>query len=147
MKSGIFIWAPPPGAAEAAVEELRKARIKCQDSTHVFVVPRLLGPEWKKQVHKACDFVFEVPPGHPCWPRDMYEPLIIGVCLPFIRSDPWQLKGTPKVFALVRKLRRVFKESEVDGGDILCKFLLEFERIRTMPADVVRQVLHFEPKC
>ena len=146
-KSGIFIWAPPPGAAEAAVEELRKARIKRQNSTHVFMVPRLLGPEWKKQVHKACDFVIEIPPGHPCWPCVMYEPLIVGICLPFIRSDPWQLKGTPKVFALVRKLRRVFKDAEMDGGDILRKFLLEFERIRTMPADVVRQVLHFESGC
>ena len=54
------------------------------------------------------------------------------------------IKGTPKVFALVRKLRRVFKDSEMDGGDILRKFLLEFERICTMLADVVRQVLHFE---
>jgi len=141
VKPGIFIWTPPPGAAEAAIEELRKARIKRQDSTHLFVVPRLLAPEWRKQVHKACDLVLEIPPGHPCWPCDMYEPLIIGVCLPFIHSDPWQLKGTPKVLALVRKLRRVFKEAEVDGGDILRQFLLECKRIRTMPPDVVRKML------
>jgi hypothetical protein len=147
VQSGIFIWAPPPGAAEAAIEELRKARIKRQNSTHMFVVPRLLGTEWKKQVHKACDFVMEIPPGHPCWPCAMFEPLIVGVCLPFILSDPWQLKGTPKVFALVRKLRRVFKDPEMDGGNILRKFLLEFERIRSMPADVVRKMLHFESGC
>jgi hypothetical protein len=28
IKSGKFIWAPPPGAADIAVEELRKALIK-----------------------------------------------------------------------------------------------------------------------
>jgi hypothetical protein len=43
---GTFVWAPPPAAAAVALEELRKARIKRQDSMHILVVPRLLMPEW-----------------------------------------------------------------------------------------------------
>jgi hypothetical protein len=45
-KKGTFIWNPPPAAASVAIEELRKARIKRQDSMHVFVCPRLMKPEW-----------------------------------------------------------------------------------------------------
>jgi hypothetical protein len=74
----------------------------------------------------------------------MFEPLILGVCFPFIRSSPWQLKGTPKMFSVERKLRRLFKEAEVDGRNFLCKLLLECERLRTLPKDVVRAVLHFK---
>jgi hypothetical protein len=57
VKHGVFFWSPPPRAAEAAIEKLRKARIKHQDSFHVFMVPRLIGLEWHKQVHKASDFM------------------------------------------------------------------------------------------
>jgi hypothetical protein len=37
IKPGKFVWAPPPGAADAEVEELRKALIKRRNSTHVFL--------------------------------------------------------------------------------------------------------------
>ena len=40
LKKGTFVWAPPPAAADVAIEELRQARIKRQDSTHVFICPR-----------------------------------------------------------------------------------------------------------
>jgi hypothetical protein len=46
FKPGKFIRAPPPAAADVALEELHKARIKRQDSMHVFVCPHLLKPEW-----------------------------------------------------------------------------------------------------
>jgi hypothetical protein len=55
---GTFVWAPPPAAASGALEELRKARIKRQDSMHIFVVPRLFTTEWLKQIIKAADIVF-----------------------------------------------------------------------------------------
>ncbi len=46
-KPGKFVWAPPPpAAAGVAVEELRKARHKRQDSTHIFYTPRLMNPLW-----------------------------------------------------------------------------------------------------
>jgi hypothetical protein len=46
FKAGRFSWAPPPVAADVAIEELRKACIKRQHSFHVFIVPRLMKPEW-----------------------------------------------------------------------------------------------------
>jgi len=44
IKSATFVWSPPPAATDVALEELRKARMKQQESTHVFLVPRLLTP-------------------------------------------------------------------------------------------------------
>jgi hypothetical protein len=62
-RSGTYIWTPPPGAAEIALEEMRKAIIKRQASTHIFIVPRLLSMEWRKQLHKAADLVVSLPAG------------------------------------------------------------------------------------
>jgi hypothetical protein len=36
-----------------ALEELRKARIKRQDSMHIFVMPRLFTTKWLNQIFKA----------------------------------------------------------------------------------------------
>ena len=44
-RAEVFLWAPPPGAADVCLEELRKARLKRHSSTHIFVCPPLLTSE------------------------------------------------------------------------------------------------------
>jgi hypothetical protein len=144
IKAGKFIWAPPPGAALPALEELRKARIKRQKSTHVFVCPRLMTPLWQKQLHKAADIVIVVPIGHSAWPANMFEPLLVGIVFPFIRCDPWQLRGTPKLYAVAGELSALWKTEGMDGRDILRKLCDQCWRARTMPQDVVRRMLYFK---
>jgi hypothetical protein len=39
LRAGTYLWHPPPAAARFALEELRRSRLKRQDSTHVFVCP------------------------------------------------------------------------------------------------------------
>jgi hypothetical protein len=70
VKPGIFVWTPTPGAAMIAVEELRKSVLKRQTSTHIFLCPRLLTTEWRKQLKKTCDLVLFLPPGRDSkgWP-------------------------------------------------------------------------------
>jgi hypothetical protein len=143
---GRFVWAPPPAAADVALEELRKARIKRQDYTHFFIVPRFLTPEWLKQLWKTADIIIRIPPGTPGWPAAMFEPLTLGIVFPFLKNRPWQLKGTPKMFYLARQVQRMFKEEKLDPGDFLHKLLVECGRFRTMPHDVVRRMLFFRPK-
>jgi hypothetical protein len=146
IKTGTFIWDPPPAAALVAIEELKKARIKRQASMHVFVCPRLMKPEWFRQPYEASDIVLDVRVGTACWPLSMFEPLIIGIVLPFIKSPPWQLRSTPKMLKLGRELRHVWAGEEMDARDLLRQLLLDYQRIRTMPPDVVRQVLFFESR-
>ena len=143
VKSGSYIWAPPPACADVALEQLRVARIKRQSSIHVFVCPRLFSLAWLKQMIKACDFYFEGPVGTTFWPDSMHEPLTIGVCLPYFNSPPFEFRRTPKVLSLVRQLRGILKKEEVAATNLLHEFHLKSEQIPSMTVDVVWRLLHF----
>ena len=49
---GTLIWSPPPAAARFAIEELRQARYKRQDSLHIVLIPKLMTPEWMNQLYR-----------------------------------------------------------------------------------------------
>jgi hypothetical protein len=85
VKSGTFIWAPPPAAASVALEKLRKARIKHQESLKAVIIPCLMKPKWFCLLHKALDIVFNILVGAECCPSSIFEPLIVGISFPFIR--------------------------------------------------------------
>jgi hypothetical protein len=142
-KPGTFVWSPPPAAAGAALEELRKARIKRQDSLHIVIIPRLLTPEWLRQLHKVSDLVFSIPPSQLYWTESMLEPLVVGLIFPFAHSAPWQLRGTPKMLSMGRQMRRVFKEENLVARDLLRKLLLDGRRIPSLPPDVVWGLLFY----
>ena len=141
---GRFVWTPPPAAAEAALEELRKARIKRQESLHIVLVPRLLAPFWRKQLHKACALVFEIPPGSPCWGEEQFEPLLTGVCFPYLSFKPWQLQGTPRMAATAREMPQMWKDRPLDAGPFLRKFFLRYRSLGSLPEHMVRKLLYFE---
>jgi hypothetical protein len=141
---GTFVWTPPPAAADVALEELRKARIKRQDSLHVVVIPRLLKPEWFRQLYKTCDLVFDIPPGSVCWPTNMYEPVVIGIVFPFLSRPPWQLRRTPKMFQVVRKMREMWEVGDLAAGHFLRQLLLDYAKLSSVPSNVVRQMLYFK---
>ena len=81
-----FLWTPPPAVADAMLEELLKARHKRTDTYHVVAIPRLMLPRWRRLFNKVCDFTFEVSPGATFWPETMFEPLWVGVILPFLHT-------------------------------------------------------------
>ena len=138
-----YIWAPPPFAADVAIAELRKARIKRQTSSHLFVCPKLCCPLWIKQMYKVSDVVLEFRAGSLHWPEEMHEPILIGVVFPFLRHSPWQLRNTPKMHAVVRQLRTMLQEEGVDSCNFLRQFWLQCHRFGGMPEPVVRKVLYF----
>jgi hypothetical protein len=142
--SGTFVWTPPPAAADVALEELRKARIKRQNSLHVIVIPRLLKPEWFRQLYKTCDLIFDVPPGSDCWPTNMYEPVVIGIVFPFLSRAPWQLRRTPKMFQVARTMREMWEVGDLAAGHFLRKLLLDYAKLSCVPTNVVRKMLYFE---
>jgi hypothetical protein len=137
------LWAPPPFAADVAVAEMRKARIKRQTSSHVFICPRLCSSFWVRQLYKAADIVFEIPAGTSPWPSYLHEPLIVGILFPFLSSSPWQVRNTPKMYSVGSRLRRVLKDEEVDPRDLLREFWSDTHRLRNMPESVVRKLLYF----
>jgi hypothetical protein len=50
FRAGSYLWQPAPAAAKFAIEELRQAWLKRQDSMHVFVCPCLFTTQWRKQL-------------------------------------------------------------------------------------------------
>ena len=142
IKSGVYVWAPPPAAADACLEELRKARMKRKESTHIIIIQRLMAPTWLKQLHKCGDCIFSIPASHSFWPTDVYEPLIVAILFPYISYRPFQLKTTFKMFYMGRRLSQVFKEDHVDGGDIMFKLLLEVRKYKTLSRSMVWKMLY-----
>jgi hypothetical protein len=72
IRSGTFVWTPPPAAARIAVEQLWIARIKRQNSLHIVCIPSLLSHEWSRMPWKAADVVFKVPRGVSFWPAKCF---------------------------------------------------------------------------
>ena len=142
-KPGTYVWSPPPAAAQVCVEEIRKARIKRHQSTHVIVIPRLMTPLWLEQLYKTADLVFSVKPTHAFWSKEQFEPLTIAIAFPYISFFPWQLRGTPKLYAVARKLRQLSDQEELARGHFLRQLLLQFRGLPTMQQDVVRRMLYF----
>jgi hypothetical protein len=101
-------------------------------------------PEFLKQLNKASDVVITVPVGHPAWPKEMYEPLLIGLVFPFVRHDPWQLRGTPKMYSLERKLRCLWKaEAFLEGTALLRQFCKQCGGMGSMSPSMVSKLLYF----
>ncbi len=78
----LCIWAPPPAAADAALEQLAKSMHKRPRHTHLVLIPRLMTAYWRKLLHKICDVIFTVPTGTDLWIDSQCEPLIVRLYLP-----------------------------------------------------------------
>jgi hypothetical protein len=138
---GVMVWSPPPAAARFAMEELRQARHKRQASTHIFIVPKLMTPEWMKQTFKAADLCFQIPAGHPMWPAGMHEPLTIAILFPYLSRAPWQLKGSNFVGGMERTLYRVCRDCPSSTGSFLSE-LFKLERgMDTLSKSDLRKLL------
>ena len=134
---------PPAAAADVCLEELRKARMKRKTSTHVVIIQRLMTPTWLKQLNKAADCIFTIPAIHEFWPSHNYEPLVVAILFPYLNHRPYQLTGTYKMLYMGRNLSQVFKENQVDGGDILFKFLREIRQLQSMSENMVWKMLYY----
>ena len=141
IRAGTYIWAPPPAACDVALEELRKARHKRQNSIHILVCPRLMTPLWLRQLYRACDMVFEIPPCCPFWESHLHEPCLVGICFPFLHCYPWSLRNSNIINATGGKLRRMWEDEYLHTGSVLCKLFTLCRRLRSMQSKLVRQVL------
>jgi hypothetical protein len=101
---------------------------------------------WLKQVHKACDIVFTVPIGSLGWPTNMFEPLVIGICFPFLRFDPWQFKGTPKVVDQAKQLSSLQTIGDLDQRALLRELWALCHNLVTLTECMVTRMLYFNKR-
>jgi len=123
--TGVHVWAPPPAAAEVVVEQLGRARHKRPFNLHVVVVPRLMTGRWRRAMARQADFYFRIPVGTVLWGREMFEPVLIFVSLPFLSHRPWLLYHKDVVDQLVCDLlaEGVWEAGEGNVGTLLREFL------------------------
>jgi hypothetical protein len=144
FEAGFYVWEAAPVAAIAMIEELRKARHKRQLSHHLVLIPRLMQPEWRKALYKAADLVVMLPVGHDCWPEDMYEPLTIAFVFPFIHHRPWQLRGSPYLLEMGRKLSCVWGNNSAGEGSLLRELWGLQRRLFKVSKELAWKMLHGE---
>jgi hypothetical protein len=139
--TGNFVWAPPPCVASQCLEELRKARHKRQASTHVFLCPRIMNHYWQRHLYRSADMVVQIFPGHSCWNKDQHEPLLVGFYFPYLRSEPWQLKDSPKILGMAGRLQQMFKTDPSSTGPLLRQLWAFTRKLSRMPEQLVLRVL------
>ena len=144
-QAGTFVWSPPPAAARIVAEELRQARQKRQRSAHVFVVPRLMWVEWRKHLFKSADLMFDLPVGSDVWPAEMHETLMFAVYFPYLPRYPWELRKSPLLVDVDRRVRVLLKEDVSLAGNFLSQFCDLTRRMDSMSIRELRRVL--QSKC
>ena len=140
-KAGIFIWTPPPAGGLIAVAQLRRARLKREDSTHIFLIPRLMSPEWKRQLFKVSDLFIELPFDENWNEASQHEPLVFAVLFPFLSHRPWQLKRAPAFLGMAGLLRRMWKSKHLSPWIVLRQLFIQQRKLGALPESVVWKML------
>jgi hypothetical protein len=73
----------------------------------------------------------------------MYEPVVIGIVFPFLSRPRWQLRRTPKMFQVARRMREMWQVEDVAAGHFLRQLLLDYAKLSSVLSNVVRQMLYF----
>jgi hypothetical protein len=66
---------------------------------------------WRKRLFKLVDFIFYLPAGRRpvAWSDSCYEPLLVGIFLPFQDAPPWSLRRSPLLLHLGNMLRECWR--------------------------------------
>jgi hypothetical protein len=141
-RQGWFVWCPPPAIADAVLEHMYKAQQKRpQTSAHLFICPRIMTSRWRNKLFKAATFSFTIPITSFIWGPDLYEPLIVYVCLQLSKHRHWDLQTSKLVGDVERSLRGMQSFSETWAGNILREICEQTRRVETLSSSMVRQVL------
>ena len=141
---GVHLWAPPPGAALAALRQLAKSRQKRPTKVcHVFLCQRLLwDEEWRTRFEKEMDIWFILERGE-FWPHSLCEPLVVGICFKMshrndLRGGPWLVRqGREEVVEIGRALRKLSKACHFQVGSYLRKLWNDPWSLPRVPGSVV----------
>jgi hypothetical protein len=139
---GCYLWAPPPAAADAAIEQMAESIHKRYDSTHIMIIPRLMTARWRKMLGKATDVLITIPVGTPIWPAQEHEPLILAISFPLITHSPWRFKGIKLMDDVGVELSCMWKQNFDGTGSVLCKFVWRATSLDAGPQSVVWKLLH-----
>ena len=89
FEAGTLFWSPAPAVTIIMIEELRQARYKQTQLTHMLGVTRLLWSEWRRHIYKSTDLIIEIPLGcGEIWPIDIHKTIMLVIYLPYLNRCP-----------------------------------------------------------
>jgi hypothetical protein len=135
------LYAPPPAAADVAVEQLCEAVHKRPQCIHLFMTPFLMTNRWRKKMLKATDLKFFLKAECQVWDSSNHELLGFSIYLPLCRHEPWRMRYTATVVELESALRILPCDDLLQQGNLLCNFLEQMRKLDAMPESVVRKLL------
>ena len=146
---GVHVWAPPPGAALVALNQLAQSRHKRPTEVcHVFLCPRLLwAEEWRTRFEKEMDLWFMLQPGR-AWSHKLFEPLLVGISFRMSEArdapgGPWLVRQErEKVVEIGRALSEMSRTCHLQVGDYLRQLWDDPWLLPEVPGSVVRGLLH-----
>jgi hypothetical protein len=144
-----FLWCPAPTAADVAIKLLGYSGHKRLSFIHVFICPCSMTAIWWKKLRKIADILFVLPAGarpH-VWPSSCFEPLILGVILPFLSVPPWCPRYTPTILEVEWRLCEMWRSEEGDERALFRELWSSTGggRLWQVYSGLVRQVLHAAP--
>ena len=98
-------------------------------------------PLWRKQRLKAEDIVLDFKPGQLSWPVEMFEPLTIAACYPYLAHKPCEVRRSNDLFDKGRYVQGVQENGRSAKGPLLCKIFTLKERSSVLPLDMASIML------
>ena len=133
----------PPTALDVALEQLRLAKAKRVESTHIIIIPCLFTTLYCHLLDKEATLVLHIPIGLLFQPYNIFKLIILIFLFPYTRFSLWRIRRIQKLFIVVRELEEVQKDKSLDRGNILHKFLLEMAKLHSLSECMVRKLLYF----
>jgi hypothetical protein len=124
IEKAVYVWVPPPAAADVAAEYMAKAIHKRPTSTHIFLCPRLMTARWQRIVRKTTDVMLCVPVGSCMWDSEQHEPLILAVSFPLSVDRPWKHGGTVRCESARKCVQDMLENDFKRSGSEMCKFII-----------------------
>ena len=129
------------------IEELRQATHKRTNSAQIFVVPRLLWNEWRRNMHKLVDLILDITTGSGyIWPQEMHETLILVIYFSYLNRFPWELRRKNLMVGVGRHMRGVLKKDHNVEGNILSQLCEEARVMDALPFRNLRKLLSRGPR-
>lgn len=114
FNQGPFIWTPPPAASLVALEHMCEAKHIRPEGGHSQRVAQEIGEDSLRGVYGSSGIL--------CVGKCKYEPIIVGLTLPFLTRRPWQIRHEPDVEDnFINSLCGLWPDGESHVRDHLCK--------------------------
>jgi hypothetical protein len=133
-QGGMYVWTPPPAAAEVALKWLGQSIHKRPYNTHDILLPRLMTLWWRKKLLKTSDVAFTIPIGSEIRATANHEPLICAVCFPLSRllDGPWKFGDSTLAKQLQRQLPKMLASGVGNTGHLLRKCVVKARTLSAM---------------